>query len=267
LGNTSQFIKHSLTNSSEVLLTFINMSESAFLKAEWRNLVLVNYEFDPAVLQNYLPAHTELDTFNNIHYISLVGFLFKDTRVKGVIVPFHRTFEEVNLRFYIKYNDHGKWKRGVAFIKEIVPKKLVAMVANKIFGENYRACKMRHQWFNSSPEKLSVEYMWKDKGDWNWIAASAESKSHFPKPETEENFICEHFWGYTRGKNTTTEYEVHHPTWRLHKVTHCDTHCDFAREYGKDFALLNTTKPISVFLAEGSEISVGSKRVIEMVTV
>ena len=94
--------------------------QKTFLSAEWRNLLMANYEIDPAVLKKYLPCHTELDEFNGVHYVSLVGFLFTNTRLKGIAFPFHSTFEEVNLRFYVRYKEDNQWKRGVVFIKEIV---------------------------------------------------------------------------------------------------------------------------------------------------
>ena len=92
----------------------------SFLKAEWRKLVMANYTVPEELLLPYLPAKTVLDTWNGQYYVSLVGFMFVNTRMLGVKVPFHVDFEEVNLRFYVKYNDNGTWKRGVVFIKEIV---------------------------------------------------------------------------------------------------------------------------------------------------
>ena len=109
----------------------------AFLTAQWRNLLMVNYEIDPVVLKKYVPCHTELDSFNGVHYVSLVGFLFKDTKVRGLSFPFHRTFEEVNLRFYVRYKEGHQWKRGVVFMKEIVPRRMITFVANTIYKEKY----------------------------------------------------------------------------------------------------------------------------------
>ncbi len=103
-----------------------------FLKAEWRKLVMANYAVDPALLMNYLPNKTELDFWNGTCYVSLVGFMFQNTKVMGIKIPFHVDFEEVNLRFYVRYKDAGEWKRGVVFIKEIVPKPMLKIVANTI---------------------------------------------------------------------------------------------------------------------------------------
>lgn len=236
------------------------MKSSVFLKAEWRNLILANYEVNPDILTRYLPPCTELDTFNGVHYISLVGFLFKDTRVKGVIVPFHRTFEEINLRFYVRTMQEGQWRRGVVFIKEIVPKKLIALVANKVYGENYEACDTRHTWSYPEPEKLSVEYMWRYGDQLNWITAEAEGMARYPLKGSKEEFICEHYFGYTKDKQGhTTEYGVEHPQWRMHKVMHYSIRCQFDKVYGPEFAFLNSSTPKSVFLADGSEITVRNK--------
>ena len=34
-----------------------------FLTAEWRNIVMLNYEVPPELLREHVPAGTELDTF------------------------------------------------------------------------------------------------------------------------------------------------------------------------------------------------------------
>ena len=108
-----------------------------FLQAEWRKLAMVNYSIDKKILDKYLPPKTEIDLWNDICYVSLVGFMFKNTKVKGLKIPFHTNFEEVNLRFYVRYEDNGEWKRGVVFVKEIVPKPALTFVANTVYKENY----------------------------------------------------------------------------------------------------------------------------------
>src|SRR3954453_11964004 len=108
-----------------------------FLKAEWRKLAMANYAVDRKLLEKYLPYRTEIDTWDNTCYVSLVGFMFLNTRVKGLKIPFHTEFEEVNLRFYVRYRDGQAWKRGVVFIKEIVPRPMLTLVANTLYKEHY----------------------------------------------------------------------------------------------------------------------------------
>src|SRR4051812_37339218 len=119
---------------------------NTFLKAEWRKLAMINYAVDKKLLEPYLPRHTELDYWNNTCYVSLVGFMFLNTRIKGVKVPFHINFEEVNLRFYVRYKEAEIWKRGVVFIQEIVPLPALTFVANTIYQEHYQTRPMKHRW-------------------------------------------------------------------------------------------------------------------------
>jgi uncharacterized protein YqjF (DUF2071 family) len=232
-----------------------------FLSAEWRNLLMANYVIDAKILHPYVPAHTELDSFQNVHYVSLVGFLFKNTRLRGISIPFHRTFEEVNLRFYVRYKDQGKWKRGVVFIKEIVPKPMISFVANTIYKEKYATHTMRHQW-EQTKEELKVSYRWKVGQDWNFLSAIAEREALPVVEGSAEEFITEHYWGYTQINNRETgQYEVSHPKWNIHKVKEYDIQCSVEVLYGKAFAETLKQPPLSVFLAEGSAIRVmtGSK--------
>jgi hypothetical protein len=56
---------------------------------------------------------------------------------------------------------------------------------------------------------------------------------------------------------------VTHPKWLAYKVLDHDLQFDFSLVYGKSFDALNTMRPASVMLAEGSEITVESKRIIK----
>lgn len=234
-----------------------------FLTAEWRKLILLNYEVDPKVLEKYLPFGTTLDLWNNKCYVSLVGFMFLNTKVKGMRLPFHVNFEEANLRFYVKHKTkEGELRRGVVFIKEIVPKYFITCVANTFYGEHYQTLLMQHKW-DEDGETLGVEYGWKNNGKWNTVKVEAENKAVSFEANSEADFITEHFWGYTKlGKYKTSEYAVEHPAWKVYKVLNTRVDIDFKLNYGEDFSTLNSKEPFSVILAEGSEISVGNKRII-----
>ena len=117
---------------------------SRFLTAEWRDLVMLNYEIDPGILAGLVPAGTELDLWQGRALVSVVGFHFRRTRVMGVAIPGHSNFEEVNLRFYVRREGPEGWRRGVVFVKEIVPRFAIAWVARALYNENYVALPMRH---------------------------------------------------------------------------------------------------------------------------
>lgn len=232
-----------------------------FLKAEWRKLAMANYAVDPGILEKYLPYKTRIDTWNGTCYVSLVGFRFINTKLKGIRIPFHTDFEEVNLRFYVTYEENGEIRRGVVFIKEIVPRAAITFVANTIYNEKYETMKMGHTW-NHVNDLLEVTYCWK-KQEWHAFRVVAENKPQKMEEHSEEAFITEHYWGYTKiTPAKTSEYEVVHPKWDIYPIQSYDIKVDFGKVYGSDFTFLNGETPKSVFLAEGSEIKVKKGRMI-----
>ncbi|MBF03811.1 MAG: hypothetical protein CMP76_10995 [Flavobacterium sp.] len=242
------------------IIHFYKRKSVSFLTANWKNLALINYEINPSILEKYLPKGTELDAYNGKYYVSLVGFLFQNTKLLGWKIPFHSNFEEVNLRFYVKRFENNEWKRGVVFIKEIVPKPALTLVANTIYKEHYQTLPMKYSSM-SSGNNSKLSYQWKYNNFWNTIDLITE-KTLLPIEENSEaEFICEHYFGYTKKDNRTTfEYEVKHPRWEQYKVVQTEIMVDFEAVYGSDFGFLKNIEPTSVIVAKGSEISVENKK-------
>jgi uncharacterized protein len=235
----------------------------SFLKANWDNLAIFNYTIDPELLKKYLPYGTEIDCWNNKCYVSLIGFMFNNTKVLGVKIPFHTHFEEVNLRFYVKRFENGKYKRGVVFIKEIVPKAAITLVANTLYNEHYQTNKMRHS-ENETDSTKTYEYQWLINKNWQTIQIKAKKIPIDINFNSEAEFITEHYFGYTKfTAKKTFEYEVTHPRWQQLQVIDYKLDVDFEANYGKSFAQLQNKEPDSVFLAIGSKITVENKRTIE----
>lgn len=233
-----------------------------FLKAEWRKLLMANYVINPNRLATFLPNNTELDLWNGKCYISLVGFMFLNTRLLGLKIPFHTDFEEINLRFYVRNPSGNTWKRGVVFIKEIVPKPALTLVANTLYKEHYETMPMKHVW-EVSQGRLGVEYLWEKGNKWNSIGVIAHQTPEEIAVGSVEEFITEHYWGYTKIDPTkTSEYQVIHPRWNQYKVEAFSIKVDFAGTYGVPFGDLASIEPESVLLAEGSEIEVMQGKII-----
>lgn len=232
----------------------------SFLTAQWKNLALINYEIDTTILEKYLPKGTELDVWNGKCYASLVGFRFEDVKILGVKIPFHINFEEVNLRFYVKRFENGEWKRGVVFIKEIVPKHALSFVANTVYKEHYETLPMQH-YVNQKENATEFMYQWKAQNKWQTIVVETQKNEIPIEVDSEAEFITEHYFGYTKVNAATTyEYEVKHPRWNQLNVTDFRIHVDFERVYGSKFGFLNHQQPTSVLLAVGSEVRVENKK-------
>ncbi len=236
--------------------------ESHFLHAAWNNLIMANYSISPDLLSPFVPHKTQLDSFEGKTFVSLVGFMFLNTKILGFGVPYHINFEEVNLRFYVKHNNNGNWMRGVTFIKEIVPKPAITLLANNLYKEKYATMKMKH-FHHESDAGLETGYEWKGKDKWHALTTISQKKSSPMRAGSEEEFIAEHYWGFTKVNETKTyAYEVQHSRWEIFPVTEYKIDCDFASLYGREFSFLNNEKPSSVFMAKGSEVKIFRKKTL-----
>jgi uncharacterized protein len=240
-----------------------NMHRGRFLTAEWRFLAMLNYTVEPALLEPYLPHGTELDTWQGRHYVSLVGFLFLDTRVLGMPVAFHRNFEEINLRFYVGRKVAAGWRRGVVFVRETVPRWAIAVTARVLYNENYAARPMRHRLERRADDPNSlrpdgdVEYGWREGGRWQSLCVSIAGDAQPVAPGSEAEFITEHYWGYTAQRDgSCLEYQVEHPSWPVWECRAASLTCDVAAVYGAPFAAALKRPPSSAFVAAGSPIVV-----------
>jgi uncharacterized protein len=233
---------------------------ATFLNANWENIIMANYAVEAEVLQPFLPRGVELDLYNGKAYLSLVGFMFKNTKIFKVPIPYFGTFEEVNLRFYVKRKEADIEKRGVVFINETIPYKVVAWMANKLYKEHYTTIPTKHI-ININEDNKQVEYYWKINDIWNSIKVNATLTKEQMQKNSFEEYIFEHYFGYTKiNEENTEEYTISHPSWAINKIKNYTINCDFEAMYGKQFADLTNANPDSIFIAEGSGVSVDWKR-------
>lgn len=227
---------------------------------------MLNYEVDPIILKPYLPAGTVLDLWQGKALVSMVGFVFLDTKVLGIKWPGHINFEEVNLRFYVRHFDGKEWKRGAVFISEIVPKSTIVFIANNLYKEHYRALPMRRSITPIGDTDTRFLYEWKLKGKWNKLGATVSNNCQPIQAGSAEEFIFEHYWGYNGlSPIKTIEYQVEHISWQVAEVKDYVFDADVVELYGKAFDPFLKREPYSAFFAGGSDISVrmGRKIVVD----
>ena len=227
-----------------------------FLTAEWRELAMLNYAIEPSLLHRFVPSGTELDIWEGRCFLSLVGFRFIKTKVRGMPIPGHRNFEEVNLRFYVRRRTGDGWRRGVVFIREIVPRRAIALVARVLYNEKYVALPMSHQ-IARRADGVDVAYGWTWRGRSNKLGVAVRGEPALPAPDSEAHFITEHFWGYSaQADGGCVEYRVEHPSWAVWTATKVHFEGDVAELYGQDFDTILQREPDSAFLAVGSGVAV-----------
>jgi uncharacterized protein len=226
-----------------------------FLTANWRYLAMLNFAIDPKILQPLVPPETELDFHEGQTFVSVVGFLFLDTRVIGLPIPLHRDFEEVNLRFYVRRKSASEWRRGVVFVRELVPRRAIALVARLFYGEPYLALPMRHV-LEHKEDRVFAEYPWRRGRRWETLAMSATGEPQSAGQGSHEEFITEHYWGYAARRDGCSEYRVEHRRWRLWNAATTKFDADIATLYGPQFVATLKAPPVSAFIADGSAIEV-----------
>jgi uncharacterized protein YqjF (DUF2071 family) len=234
------------------------VADAVFLTAEWLHLAMLNFEIDAGLLLPFVPAGTELDRWNGKVFVSLVGFRFLKTKLFGFLpIPMHSNFEEVNLRFYVRRNTSSEVRRGVVFIREMVPRRAIAFVARTFYNENYVALPMTHEIRSVDDDHLKVAYRWRSGNRWSEINLETEGDSKLPTNNSVEQFITEHYWGYAaQPDGGCMEYRVTHPSWRVWQSRESAFEGDVETFYGKDFAAVLQGKPQSAFLADGSVVTV-----------
>lgn len=225
-----------------------------FLTAQWRNLMIVTYAVEPLHLIDRVPTGTTLDSWREQTFVSLVGFQFRNTRVLGAPVPFHRAFEEVNLRFYVRRVVGDEVRPGVVFLRELIPRSIVGGMARLLYREPYRVVPMRSVVEPGPPPR--VRYEWNLSGRWCALSGTGDGQGAEATPGSLDAFLTQRHWGYNGepGKETL-EYRVDHPGWRLWLARSTEVDCDAAPLCGDALARQLTT-PISVLIADGSAVMV-----------
>jgi uncharacterized protein len=232
-----------------------------FLTANWRYVAMLNFVVDPAILTPLIPPGTELDFENGETFVSVVGFLFLDTRLLGLPIPLHRDFEEVNLRFYVRRKSADTWRPGVVFIRELVPRRAVALIARACYGENYLALPMKHE-IEHVGSNLKVEFSWRRGRKWESLKMRATGEPQTIPAGTHAEFITEHYWGYTSLRSGCGEYRVEHPRWKIWNADSFELRAEVATLYGEQFAGTLSQPPRSAFIADGSPITIERRSIL-----
>lgn len=227
-----------------------------FLTARWEDLVFLSYRCPPELLKGLVPRGTALDRWQGAVYLSLVGFLFRDTRVLGLPIPGHREFEEVNLRFYVRREVAGEIRRGVVFIRELVPRRAVALIAKRVYNEPYLAVPMSHRISRDTGERA---YRWRYHGREFELGGISSGRPEDPAGDSLAEFVTEHYWGYTRQRDGgTLEYRVDHPRWPVWSGTAHTLRGAWSELYGPALGEILEGTPESVLAADGSAVIVHS---------
>lgn len=243
-----------MTTAHEVEGTRLTGDRRPFLTARWANLAMVNYAIDPEILQPILPVDCSPDLREDgMARCSLVAFEFRSARVFGLRWPGHVDFPEFNLRCYVRRGE----RRGVFFVRELVPRRAIAWAARWIYNEPYAVARMRCSTVVTD-RAITVDHEFRANGAWQKLKVSADAPAEMPAVGDPADWYKEHCWGFgTSHRGRALTYEVRHPRWAIHPNARVDElRIDAERLYGPRWARLCDAPPESVLLAQGSAVSV-----------
>jgi uncharacterized protein YqjF (DUF2071 family) len=226
-----------------------------FLTAEWHHVLAVTYAVDAALLLPHVPPGAEIDELEGSPRVSVVAFGFRHTRVRGIAVPGHVTFPEINLRFYVRLGG----ERAVVFIREFVSRPAIALVARLRYNEPYRTIRMRETVIapGVGPDaRLGVRHCFGPRHR-HRLEAWADPIAREPDGASPEYWLTHHDVGLGTARDGRTQsYRVEHPVWPLHEVHDLRVDVDFAALYGRPWRFLAETRPSHVTLAAGSAVRI-----------
>lgn len=230
------------------------------ITAAWTNIAVVTWEVEPDLLAPYVPPTLSLNLRDSMAFVSLVGLQFSNLRVRGVRVPGHQHFDEINLRFYVRKTGY----QGVTFIREYAPRPLAALMARILYSEPYRAAPVRGR-ITADEATIVAGYEIDYGGRTSQFSLTGQRPPVRPDNTTLEHFLLEQHWGFTTTRGgQMMRYEVEHPVWHIYPIVSYTLDFDFAAVYGPKWAVLGESEPRSLVLATGSDVTISRPRRIKL---
>ncbi|MFT5299754.1 MAG: hypothetical protein ACI87E_001233 [Mariniblastus sp.] len=224
-------------------------------KTAYTELVAVNFQVPPKLLADMIPKGLELDYYEKETFVSLVCMTMRKVGVLGI--PLTRGFVELSLRFYVRHPADPVNRKGTCFIKNYVSSPTAAWILGSRYDCEYHKMKMKS---NNSGFKVGgvpeVEYQWKVDDHWNKLRVKARSEIRNTGPDTKVGFILDHPTHFQSKINKTLEYQVERPKWTVWDAAQANFTCDVNRLFGKAFVQPLGKRPASVFVTQGSDVTI-----------
>ena len=228
------------------------------ITAKFSELVAVNFQIDPKILEPRVPRGLELDFFHDETYVSLVAMMLRDVRVWGIPIHIATGVEKFNLRFYVRRRLGDEIRRGSCFIKDYVSSGSAAWILGSLYKSDFHKMKMKHD--NSGFDGLadsvpSADYSWKVNDNWNRLRVKGLNRIQNTGRDTKHGFFLDHDYEYAQRKGKTLEYSSSRPKWTIWNAAQASFQCDVKQLFGLEFAKALGRRPASVFLSRGSDVT------------
>lgn len=231
----------------------------AVFTQQWRDLTMLHWPVDPAVVAPLLPAGTVPDVLAGVTYVGLVPFVMARVGILGTPpLPYLAGFPETNVRLYAV--DPRTGRRGVVF-RSLEAARLLPVVAARVsYHLPYLWARMavRH---GTGPDARTVSY--ESARRWpgpRGAGGLVRVRIGEPVAADELALFLTARWGlFSTWYGGRTAYApVDHPAWPLHRAELVDLSDDLVRTAG----LPHPSGPPHVLWSPGVRVRIGRPRAL-----
>ena len=233
--------------------------DNGLITLDWQHLLTATWAVHPSLLAPMVPARAILDLWNGDALLSLVGMRAVNVRVSGLPVPLHQDFDQISMRFCVRREVAGETRRGLVFVKQIVPSASMTLVDRLLYHANYVNAPTRHD--IEPGEQGWTSYEWLVGERWNRFSAVRAGAAVAPAEQSIEEFISHRPWAYSRqADGSTLESCAEHPRWEVWPAQEMLLDCDVAPLFGVEYVPVFASQPIATFVAVGSTVALNTPR-------
>lgn len=238
----------------ELTLTPTEVVRRAVFTQQWRDLTMLHWPVDPALVAPLLPAGTSPDVFDGSTYVGLVPFVMAGVRILGTpALPHLSGFAETNVRLYAV---DAAGRRGVVF-RSLEASRLLPVVAARIsYHLPYLWAKMavRH-----GPDTVTYETARRWPGP-RGTGGVIRVRKGAPVATDELSSFLTSRWGlFSTWYGGRTAYApVDHEAWPLHRAELIDLSQDLVVAAG----LPAPVGPPHVLWSPGVSVRIGRPRAL-----
>ena len=141
-----------------------NNKNRAVYRCEWRDVVALNFDVDPRLLQPLIPAGTRILPFNDHTLVTMMAKNVRDFRPWGRGLMLFRSVDEIDLRTYISWEKDGQTRLGHFKLKNLISGKMAAHAFRFLTGQKQQVVSITRQTTNFEEARRdalpTADYRW-----------------------------------------------------------------------------------------------------------
>ena len=232
-------------------------------KCEWRDVVALNFDVDPRLLQPLIPPGLRIDQFNDHTLITMMAKNVREFRPYGRSLTLFRSIDEIDLRTYVSWDVDGVTHRGHYKLKNLVSNKMASRVFKFLTGqEQMLVNKKRHtSGFEEARRDAlpAADYSWSMEDSKSQFKVKARNAAKKGAENSKEQFVLSQRNRFVQTSKGTLCFPIRQAPWLVWTASSGSFDCDDELLLGKDFRRY-FSRPKFALLSRGGEVTVSKGR-------